>query len=66
MGTFAGTANVDYRLSFVDQGKQNSVFRLQKQKEIYEETNKNYPFANGLNGLAHLWFLRYFLIIFLM
>ncbi len=22
---------------------------------IYVETNRSYPFANGLNGLAHLW-----------
>jgi hypothetical protein len=26
MGMFAGTANVDYLLSFADQGKQTSVF----------------------------------------
>jgi hypothetical protein len=29
-GTFTGTASVDYRLSFADQGKQVSVFRLQR------------------------------------
>jgi hypothetical protein len=23
---------------------------------VYEETNGRYPFANGLNRLAHLWF----------
>jgi hypothetical protein len=23
---------------------------------VYEETNRSYPFANGLNGLAHLWY----------
>jgi hypothetical protein len=28
MGTFAETANVDYRLSFADQGKQTSFFRF--------------------------------------
>jgi hypothetical protein len=27
MGMFAETVNVDYRLSFADQGKQTSVFR---------------------------------------
>jgi hypothetical protein len=30
MGTFAETANVDYRLQFSDQGKQTSVFNLQQ------------------------------------
>jgi hypothetical protein len=33
MGTFAETADVDYRLSFVDQRKQTSVCR--KQTETY-------------------------------
>jgi hypothetical protein len=28
MGTFAETEIVDYRLSFADQGKQNSVFSV--------------------------------------
>jgi hypothetical protein len=37
MGTFTETANVDYCLSFADQGKQNSVSRLQK-------TNGSLPF----------------------
>jgi hypothetical protein len=32
MGTFADTANVYYRLSFADQGKQTAGFRLQKTK----------------------------------
>jgi hypothetical protein len=32
MGTLAETTNGDYRLSFADQGKQTSVFRLQKTK----------------------------------
>jgi hypothetical protein len=36
MGTFAGTAIVDYRLSFADQGKQTSVSELQ--------TNGSLPF----------------------
>jgi hypothetical protein len=36
MGTFAETANVDYRLLFADQGKQTSAFPLQK-------TNKSLP-----------------------
>ncbi len=30
MGTFAKTANVDYRLSFADQERQTFVFRLQQ------------------------------------
>jgi hypothetical protein len=30
MGTFAETANVDYRLLIANQGKKASVFRLQK------------------------------------
>jgi hypothetical protein len=30
MGMFAETANVDYRLSFADQGKQTFVFCLQQ------------------------------------
>jgi hypothetical protein len=36
MGKFAETAIVDYRLSFVDQGKQTSLFRfcLHKQREV--------------------------------
>jgi hypothetical protein len=33
MSTFAETATVDYRLSFADQGKQTSVFRIQQTKE---------------------------------
>jgi hypothetical protein len=39
MGTFAERANVDYRLSFSNQGKQTSVsaFHLQ-------ETNRGLPF----------------------
>jgi hypothetical protein len=36
MGTFAETANYHYRLSFADQGKQTSVFHLQK-------TNRSVP-----------------------
>jgi hypothetical protein len=31
MGMFAETANVDYRLSFADQGKQTVVFRFRFQ-----------------------------------
>jgi hypothetical protein len=34
MGTFAETANIDYRLSFANQGKQTSIFRLQKTNGI--------------------------------
>jgi hypothetical protein len=34
MGTFAETAIVDYRLSFADQGKQKSVFRLQQKRKF--------------------------------
>jgi hypothetical protein len=34
MGTFAKTANVDHYLSFADQGKQTSFFRLQKTNGI--------------------------------
>jgi hypothetical protein len=30
MGAFAETGNVDYRLLFASQGKQTSVFRMQK------------------------------------
>jgi hypothetical protein len=32
MGIFAETANVDYCLSFADQGKQTSIFLLLKTK----------------------------------
>jgi hypothetical protein len=32
MGTFAKTASINYHLSFDDQRKQTSVFRLQKTK----------------------------------
>jgi hypothetical protein len=32
MGTYPETANVDYRLSFADQDKQSSVFRLRLQQ----------------------------------
>jgi hypothetical protein len=39
MGTLAETANVDYRLSFADQGKQTSVFRFRLQ-----QTNGSFPF----------------------
>jgi hypothetical protein len=42
MSTFADTANVDYRLSFVDQGKQTSVLRLQK---INGSCCFHFPFA---------------------
>ncbi len=35
MGTFAETANVDYHLSFADQGKQTPVFRCLAANEIY-------------------------------
>jgi hypothetical protein len=35
MGTFAETANVVYRLSFADQGKQTYVFRFSLQ-QTYE------------------------------
>ncbi len=129
MGTFAETANIDYRSSFADQGKQTSIFvpifriyiytyiyiyihiyrhkhiniytrtyiykylqiyciymffyiyiccRFKRKTEaqaiflnpffcssckrnfvvypfVYKETNGSYPFANGLQGLAHLW-----------
>jgi hypothetical protein len=34
MGTFAVTANVNYRLSFADQGEQTSVFLCRKQTEV--------------------------------
>jgi hypothetical protein len=34
MGTFAEIAIVDYRLSFADQGKQNSVSVCSKHMEI--------------------------------
>ncbi len=42
MGTFAETAIIVYRLSFVDQGKQTSVFRFNLQ-----QTNGsfNFPFS---------------------
>jgi hypothetical protein len=33
-GTFVETATVIYCLSFADQGKQTSVFRLQQQTEV--------------------------------
>jgi hypothetical protein len=32
MGTFAETANVDYRSTFADQGKQTSIFLFHKNK----------------------------------
>jgi hypothetical protein len=35
MGAFAETANVDYRLSFADQEKQTSVFRIYDSIYIY-------------------------------
>jgi hypothetical protein len=38
MGIFAETANVDYCLSFADQGKQTSIFLLEK-------TNGSLPFS---------------------
>jgi hypothetical protein len=34
MGTFAETANVDYRLSSADQGKQYTALRLQQTNVI--------------------------------
>jgi hypothetical protein len=34
MGRFAETANVDYHLSFAGQGKQASIFCLQKTTEV--------------------------------
>ncbi len=39
MGTFAETANVDYRLLLANQGKQTSFFRFRSQK-----TNGSLPF----------------------
>jgi hypothetical protein len=39
MGTFAKTAIVSHRLSFADQGKQTSAFRLSLQ-----QTNGSLPF----------------------
>jgi hypothetical protein len=39
MGTFAETANINYRLSFADQRKQISIFRFCLQK-----TNGSLPF----------------------
>ncbi len=51
MGTFAETENVVYRLSFADQGKQNSVFRFLKTDgswAVYvfrlQRTNRSYQF----------------------
>ncbi len=40
MGTFDDTANVDYRLSFADQGKQTSVFRFR-----IAQTKESFPFS---------------------
>jgi hypothetical protein len=42
MGMFAETAIVDYRLSFVDQGKQTSVFHFR-----FQQTNGGllFPFS---------------------
>jgi hypothetical protein len=40
MGTFAETANVDFYLSFANQGKETSVFQFRLQ-----QTNKNFPFS---------------------
>jgi hypothetical protein len=40
MGTFAETGNVDYHLSFADQGKETSVFQFRLQ-----QTSKNFPFS---------------------
>jgi hypothetical protein len=45
MGTFADTANVDHRLSFAEQGKQTSVFRLQK-------TNGSLPFPFSISSVS--------------
>jgi hypothetical protein len=42
MGTFAETANVHYCLSFADQGKQTSIFRLQK-----TNGSLTFPFSVG-------------------
>jgi hypothetical protein len=39
MGTFAETTNVDYLLSFADEGKQTSVYNFRLQK-----TNESLPF----------------------
>jgi hypothetical protein len=39
MGTFADTANVDYRLLLADQGKQTFVFRF-----LLQTTNGSLPF----------------------
>ncbi len=51
MGTFAETAIVDYRLSFVDQGKQTSVSVCSKQTEVcrfrfpFVENERKLPFS---------------------
>jgi hypothetical protein len=45
MGKFADTANVDYRLSFCQEGKQTSVFRFHLQ-----QTNRSLSFPFSVCG----------------
>jgi hypothetical protein len=51
MGTFAETAISDYCLSFVDQGKQTSVFNYFCSKQM-EDCRFRFPFAEN-NGSCH-------------
>jgi hypothetical protein len=51
MGTFAKTANVDYYLSFAEQGKQTSFFRLQK-------TNRSLPFPFSIYIYVYIYLLK--------
>ncbi len=44
MGTFAATANVNYRLLFADQGNQTSVLRF-----CLYQTNRSFPFLFAAN-----------------
>jgi hypothetical protein len=44
MGTFAESANVDYRLSFAEQGKQTFAYRFSLQ-----QTNGSLPFSFAAN-----------------
>ncbi len=50
MDTFAETAIVDHRLSFADQGKQTSVFRIHGERKTEAQAIFLSPFAHRAKG----------------
>jgi hypothetical protein len=68
MGAFVGTAIVEYRLSFSDQGKQTSIFHFCLQQtngslpfpfSIHSKQTKVANFGLWTSGNMETWTLRY-------